>query len=148
LPGVQINDALTTKSFLLASEYNYFTLKDSTMELCDKRSIEITARTMEELNETLASMPGWELGKGSTTDFPIALRRGDDYINFAVTKNEHDVTATSVNIFPQDQEAAPANLAKDVIYAVYEHITKISDGSKVGVSLNVSEKDISKLASL
>ena len=118
------------------------------MELCDKRSIEITTRTMEELNECLASMPGWELGNGSTRDYPLALRRGEEFINFAVTQNEHDITAISVNIIPQDHGDAPDNLAEDIIYKVFEHIKNSSDGSKVGVSLNVSEKDISKLAKL
>ncbi|MDN0106724.1 hypothetical protein QVN76_07440 [Yersinia rochesterensis] len=115
------------------------------MELCDKRSIKITARTMEELNEALASMPGWKLSEGSTKDFPIALRRGEEFINFAVANNGHDVIATSVNIFPQDQSPAPDNLTEDVIFAVYEHIRKISDVLKVGISLSISEKDISKL---
>ncbi|MGC1020249.1 hypothetical protein WKH71_05230 [Pantoea agglomerans] len=116
------------------------------MALCDKRSIELTARSMDDLEKCLSSIPGWELQQGTTRDFEYSLRRENEHINFKVTNNTYDITAISVNIYPQDQSKAPSKLSDDVIYQVYNYIVNNTDQTEVGINLNVSELDIHKLA--
>ena len=113
----------------------------------DKRSIDVYANSMEDLKNALSTVPGWDVGEGSISAFEIGLIRGDDFINFRVKETSNGVEAHSVNIQPQDNDQAP-DLAEDEIYKVYLALSSLPEDQNIGVSMNVSEQDIDKLAKL
>ncbi|MGI8490012.1 hypothetical protein QWJ20_15955 [Pectobacterium sp. S5] len=113
----------------------------------DKRSIKISANSIELLTEALATVPGWEVGKGSTEYYPIGLWRDQDFINFRVEETPQGVEASSVNIVPQDHAPAPS-LMDDEIFKVYQAIKSRPEDGTIGVHLNVSEQDIQKLSEI
>ncbi|WP_049101923.1 hypothetical protein [Klebsiella oxytoca] len=113
----------------------------------DKRSIDVYAGSIEDLKNALSAVPSWDVVAGSTPDFEIGLKRGDDFINFKVKETSYGVEAHSVNIMPQDTAQAP-DLAKDEIYKVYQVLSSLPEDQGIGVRMNVSEQDVDKLAKL
>lgn len=113
----------------------------------DKRSIDVFANSIEDLKSALSTVPGWDVGAGSSSAYEIGLIRGDDFINFRVKETSNGVEAHSVNIQPQDNSQAP-DLAEDEIYKVYQALTSLPEDQGIGVRMNVSEQDVDKLAKL
>ncbi|HDX8835609.1 TPA: hypothetical protein RQO27_003407 [Klebsiella oxytoca] len=113
----------------------------------DKRSIDVYANSIDDLANALSTVPGWDVGAGSTPDFQIALIRGNDFINFRVEETQYGVKAHSVNILPQDTAPAPA-LAQDEIYKVYQMLSSLPQEYGIGVHINVSDQDVEKLSKL
>ncbi|MFJ5401192.1 hypothetical protein [Pectobacterium sp. 21LCBS03] len=111
----------------------------------DKRSIKISADSIDILKEALETVPGWQVGEGSTDYYLIGLWRDQDFINFRVEETPQGVEAYSVNIVPQDHAQAPS-LVDDEIFKVYQAIKSLPEDSTIGIHLNVSEQDIQKLS--